>query len=53
MSPRVWTATATYSKTTYTTREVADGYRATAVYRGEVGKTRHRERGLHRDLYGQ
>lgn len=37
--PAVWTATATYSKTTYTTREVADGYRATAVYRGEVGKT--------------
>lgn len=35
----VWTATATYSKTTYTTREVADGYRATAVYKGEVGKT--------------
>ena len=37
--PAVWTATATYSKTTYTTREVADGYRATAVYKGEVGKT--------------
>ena len=37
--PAVWTATATYSKTTYTTREVADGYRATAAYRGEVGKT--------------
>lgn len=37
--PAVWTATATYSKTTYTTREVAAGYRATAVYRGEVGKT--------------
>lgn len=37
--PASWTATATYSKTTYTTREVADGYRATAVYRGEVRKT--------------
>ena len=37
--PAVWTATATYSKTTYTTREVAEGYRATAVYKGEVGKT--------------
>ena len=30
---------ATYSKTTYTTRQVADGYQATAVYKGEVEKT--------------
>ena len=37
--PSSWTATATYSKTTYTTREVADGYQATAVYKGEVSKT--------------
>lgn len=37
--PASWTATATYSKTTYTTREVADGYQATAVYKGEVSKT--------------
>ena len=37
--PAAWTATATYSKTTYTTREVADGYRATAIYKGEVGKS--------------
>ena len=37
--PSGWTATATYSKTTYTTREVADGYQATAVYKGEVSKT--------------
>lgn len=37
--PSAWTATATYSKTTYTTREVADGYQATAVYKGEVSKT--------------
>ena len=36
--PASWTATATYSKTTYTTREVADGYQATAVYKGEVSK---------------
>lgn len=37
--PAFWTATATYSKTTYTTREVADGYQATAMYKGEVSKT--------------
>ena len=37
--PASWTATATYSKTTYTTREVADGYQATATYKGEVSKT--------------
>ena len=37
--PASWTATATYSKTTYTTREVADGYQATATYKGEVAKT--------------
>mgnify|MGYP005759736295 FL=1 len=37
--PASWTATATYSKTTYTTRQVADGYQATAVYKGEVEKT--------------
>lgn len=37
--PASWTATATYSKTTYTTREVVDGYQATATYKGEVSKT--------------
>ena len=37
--PASWTATATYSKTTYTTREVADGYQATVTYKGEVSKT--------------
>ena len=37
--PASWTATATYSKTTYTTRQVADGYQATAVYKGEAVKT--------------
>lgn len=37
--PASWTATATYSKTTYSTRQVADGYKATAIYRGEVAKT--------------
>ena len=37
--PASWTATATYSKTTYTCREVADGYQATATYKGEVAKT--------------
>lgn len=37
--PASWIATATYSKTTYTSREVADGYQATATYRGEVSKT--------------
>ena len=37
--PASWTATATYSKTTYTSREVADGYQATATYKGEVSKT--------------
>lgn len=37
--PATWTATATYSKTTYTTRQVADGYQATAVYKGDVEKT--------------
>ena len=37
--PASWTATATYSRTTYTTRQVADGYQATAVYKGEVEKT--------------
>ena len=37
--PASWTATATYSKTTYTTREVADGYQATATYKGEVSQT--------------
>ena len=36
--PAAWTATATYSKTTYTTRQVADGYQATAVYKGDVEK---------------
>ncbi len=42
-----------YSKTTYTPREVADGYRATAVYKGRGGENQCRERGLHRDLYGK
>ena len=37
--PASWTATATYSKTTYTSREVADGYQATATYKGEAAKT--------------
>ena len=37
--PASWTATATYSKTTYTTREVVDGYQATATYKGGVAKT--------------
>lgn len=37
--PASWTATATYSKTTYTNRQVADGYQATAVYKGEAAKT--------------
>lgn len=37
--PASWTATATYSKTTYTNRQVADGYQASAVYKGEVAKT--------------
>ena len=37
--PASWTATATYSKTTYTNRQVADGYQATAVYKGETAKT--------------
>lgn len=37
--PASWTATAIYSKTTYTSREVADGYHATATYKGEVAKT--------------
>lgn len=37
--PAAWTATATYSKTTYTNRQVAKGYQAAAVYRGEAAKT--------------
>ena len=37
--PASWTATATYSKTTYTNRQVADGYQATAVYKGQAAKT--------------
>ena len=37
--PASWTATATYGKTTYSTRQVADGYQATGIYRGEVRKT--------------
>ena len=37
--PASWTATATYSKTTYTNRQVADGYQAAAVYKGEGAKT--------------
>ena len=37
--PASWTATATYSKTTYTNRQVADGYQASAVYKGEIAKT--------------
>ena len=37
-APTKWTATAVYSATTYTERNVASGYRATAVYRGEVAK---------------
>ena len=32
-------ATATYSKTTYSSRNVANGYQATALYKGEVSKT--------------
>lgn len=37
--PASWTATATYSKTTYSSRQVADGYQATAVYKGEAAKS--------------
>lgn len=37
--PNAWTATAVYSKTTYTSRQVATGYQASAVYRGEISKT--------------
>ena len=37
--PAAWTATATYSKTTYSSRNVANGYQATAIYKGEVSKT--------------
>lgn len=37
--PNNWTATAVYSKTTYTSRQVATGYQASAVYRGQIAKT--------------
>lgn len=37
--PDAWTATAVYSKTTYTRRQVATGYQASAVYRGTISKT--------------
>lgn len=37
--PNSWTATAVYSKTTYTSRQVATGYQANAVYRGQIAKT--------------
>ena len=37
--PDTWTATAVYSKTTYTSRQVATGYQASAVYRGTISKT--------------
>ena len=37
--PDAWTATAVYSKTTYTNRQVATGYQASAVYRGTLSKT--------------
>lgn len=37
--PNAWTATAIYSKTTYTSRQVATGYQASAVYRGEISRT--------------
>lgn len=37
--PNSWTATAVYSKTTYTSRQVATGYQASAVYRGQIAKT--------------
>ena len=37
--PNSWTATAVYSKTTYTSRQVATGYQASAVYRGTISKT--------------
>lgn len=37
--PATWLATAVYSKTTYSSRQVADGYQATATYRGEVSKS--------------
>lgn len=37
--PDAWTATAVYSKTTYTNRQVATGYQASAVYRGILSKT--------------
>jgi len=37
--PSGWTATAVYSKTTYSSRNVTTGYQATAKYRGQVTKT--------------
>lgn len=37
-APTKWTATAVYSATTYTERKVESGYRASAVYKGEVSK---------------
>lgn len=37
--PTGWRATAVYSKTTYTKRQEASLYRATATYRGQVSKT--------------
>lgn len=37
--PAGWIATAVYSKTTYSSRKVATGYQAAAVYRGQVVKT--------------
>lgn len=37
--PNSWTATAVYSKTTYTSRQAATGYQASAVYRGQIAKT--------------
>jgi len=37
-APTKWTATAVYSTTTYTERKVESGYRASAVYRGEISK---------------
>ena len=37
--PNSWTATAVYSKTTYTSRQVATDYQASAIYRGQIAKT--------------
>lgn len=37
--PATWTATAVYSKTIYTSHQVATGYQASVVYRGTISKT--------------